>query len=190
MALILQPYDPAWANDFYRLKEYLYQQCSNSLCSFQIEHVGSTAIPGLMAKPVLDIDIIIEDTACLNTLASKLTFLGYIYKGEQGIEGRFAFRPSSAAVPYASPTRTWPAHHLYVCFADSLALRNHLCFRNALLQDSSLRDQYMACKMTLLNAPEINREKYTILKTDFILSVLKRVGFSNEEIALIRRQNQ
>ena len=187
MTDLIQPYDPHWKTEFEQLKQVF----SNELIGFEIDiqHVGSTAIPGLCAKPVLDVDIILHNKSMLEQVTVILERIGYVSKGEQGIEGRFAFRQRAVFTPITSTQQQWQAHHLYVCFADSLALKNHLLFRDALLQNNQLVEQYSELKLALLNEHGITREEYTKRKTAFILSVLSRAGFSEEERTEIAKAN-
>lgn len=188
MTDLIQPYDPNWKTEFEQLKKVL----SNELKDFttDIQHVGSTSVPELHAKPLLDIDIILHNKTMLKQVVITLERLGYSNKGEQGIAGRFAFRQQTASTPITETTQQWQTHHLYVCFADSLALKNHLLFRDALLQNQELVEQYSELKLSLLNEYGFTREEYTKRKTAFILSVLSRAGFSEEELMDIAKANE
>ncbi len=188
MTDLIQPYNPNWKTEF----EQLTQLLSNELKSFEIDiqHVGSTSINGLCAKPVLDIDIILHNKTMLEQITTILEHIGYVNKGEQGIAGRFAFRQQTAFTPIAATQQLWQRYHLYVCFADSLALKNHLLFRDALFQNQELVEQYSKIKLSLLNEQVITREEYTKRKTAFILSVLQRAGLSEEELTEIAKANE
>ena len=154
-----------------------------------IQHVGSTAIPGLSAKPILDIDIIIEKPALLTEISLRLEKAGYISRGDQGIPGRFAFRQQSVITPMSPGQQTWMEHHLYVCYADSLALKNHLLLKDALLRDKDLVMQYAVLKERLSGQRDISREEYTRQKTAFILGVLQQEGLGDVELSQIRAAN-
>lgn len=182
-----EPYNPAWADRFLQLKLRLEAILSDY--ALDIQHVGSTSIPGLPAKPILDIDIIIEDPSLLTGISSELEKAGYHNRGDQGIPERFAFRQQSIYTP-DSPERTkWMEHHLYVCFSDSLALKNHLLFRDALSADKALCMQYAALKERLTGRNGISREQYTREKTEFILEVLRKQGMTVVELSAIRAAN-
>jgi GrpB-like predicted nucleotidyltransferase (UPF0157 family) len=77
-----------------------------------------------------------------------------------------------------------------VCFDDSLAIRNHLLFRNTLLGNKHLAAQYNALKKSLMQNPAITREQYTIAKTDFIISVLAFAGLDESELRQIAEANK
>ncbi|HLO79595.1 MAG TPA: GrpB family protein [Chitinophagaceae bacterium] len=179
---LIKPYEPHWKTEFEKIKTVLESALQN--IDVDIQHVGSTAIPGLPAKPILDIDIIIGDKKALDEVSSRLEKLGYINKGEQGIAGRFAFRQGSEFIP-----ANWPAHHLYVCFSDSLALKNHILFRDALWQDQKLVEKYSSLKMALVNEKGMTREEYQKRKTEFIISVLKDLGLETDELNQITNEN-
>lgn len=184
---MIVPYDPFWKIEFEQLHALLCKEFSG--LEIDIQHVGSTSVPGAIAKPLLDIDIIISNKNLLAVITSKLVSLGYIAKGEQGVTGRYAFRQSSALVPSSPQKREWLTHHLYVCYANSLALKNHLLFRDSLLKDNELVKKYNKLKEELVNNGNISRERYTKMKTDFMLEVLADGGLSKEELNEIRQAN-
>lgn len=187
MTSFVHSYNPLWSGEYNRIKLALKAHLTNF--STDIQHVGSTAVPSLAAKPILDIDIIIEDKLMLTGVSTKLGQVGYINRGDQGIPGRFAFRQQSIFTP-DSPERTkWMEHHLYVCLPDSLALKNHLLFRDALLTDKALCMQYAALKERLTGLNGISREQYTREKTEFILEVLRKQGMTTVELSAIRAAN-
>jgi GrpB-like predicted nucleotidyltransferase (UPF0157 family) len=185
---MINAYDPSWAIAYNNLSAFLKNALHD--VDIDIQHVGSTAIPGLAAKPILDIDIIIQEKQLLQKVESTLIDVGYTSKGTQGIAGRFAFRQTSDTTPHNKLDTVWMPHHLYVCFADSLALKNHLLFRDALLKDRALALAYESIKHKISDSHLMTRKKYTRLKTDFILSVLKNAGLSPAEIEKIRAANK
>jgi GrpB-like predicted nucleotidyltransferase (UPF0157 family) len=184
----IEPYNPEWKSCFDQLRQVLSSLLT--AIPLDIQHVGSTAIPGLPAKPILDIDIIIEDTSLLDSIAGRLMQAGYLNRGDQGIPGRFAFRQQSMFTPETPDRQTWMEHHLYVCYADSLALENHLLVRDALLQDMQLMAQYAGLKMQLASTPGMTREEYTRQKTLFILDVLQNTGMLPDELRQISDSNR
>lgn len=119
MKIIVTDHSPQWAAAFEQLKK-IYQQHLGHLVR-DIQHVGSTSVPGLPAKPILDIDIIIDDEDTLPEIIRILAGIGYEYVGDLGIKDRYAFKsPPDPAMP----------HHLYVCIAGSdslMCLRRSLC---------------------------------------------------------------
>jgi GrpB-like predicted nucleotidyltransferase (UPF0157 family) len=81
-------------------------------------------------------------------------------------------------------------HHLYVCFSDSVALKNHLNFRDILLKNKDLREQYSTLKLNILNQKDLSREDYTKQKTAFVLSILEKNGFEKLELEAIKKANE
>ncbi len=177
-----------WIEEFDRLKKYLLELLQGF--EINIEHVGSTAIPDLIAKPILDIDIVLHNKADLKDISTKLQLVGYRNKGEQGITGRFACRQTSPFTPITVNSKKWMEHHLYLCFSDSVALKNHLLFRDALLADLNLVQQYAQLKNSLLSNSTITRENYSRKKTEFIISVLRSAGLKETELKEIENANK
>ncbi len=184
----IQPYNPDWKAEFDRIKQVLHSRLRDF--DIDIQHVGSTSVPGLTAKPILDIDIIIKDKLLLAGITAGLEQAGYINRGEQGIPGRFAFRQQSVYTPNSPEQQKWMEHHLYVCYDDSLALRNHLLFRDALLRDKQLSAQYADLKMRLVGRQGKTREEYTRQKTEFIISALQNLGIPPGELREISDSNR
>lgn len=187
---LIKAYDPEWKQSFDDIKLVLISALKEKSTVIDIEHVGSTAIPGMVAKPILDIDIIIYDKSLLIVISDILQNLGYVSKGEQGIAGRFAFRQSSEYVPLTNPKTKKHFHHLYVCYSNSLALKNHLLIRDALLNDNQLVARYSKLKLDLANEKGMTREEYTIRKTTFILELLANSGLDSKELDEIYRANR
>lgn len=187
MTNLIQPYNPDWKTEFENLKQVLCIALQHF--KIAIEHIGSTAIPGLCAKPILDIDIVLKDTTLLADISAILEKLGYNNRGEQGIKGRFAFRQSTGTTPLTTTAKKWQEHHLYICFADSLALKNHLLVRNALLQNDELVQEYAQLKLALSQEKGITREQYTQQKTDFIITVLAQNGLDERALSDIKKAN-
>ena len=130
----VEEYDPAWADAFLRLRdEYETALRGAGVPVEGIEHVGSTAVPGLAAKPVVDVDIVVREEV-VPRASDVLVGLGFAPLGEQGIPQRWAFR---------APEHL-PSTHTYVVVQGSLGLRNHLAVRDLLRADPALRDEYAA----------------------------------------------
>jgi GrpB-like predicted nucleotidyltransferase (UPF0157 family) len=189
MTKLIEPYNPNWQTAFEDIKQVIEVALHELNTQIEIQHIGSTSIQGMYAKPILDIDIILHEKSSLEQVTIKLTKIGYISRGEQGVAGRFAFRQKSEKVPLTQPNKKWLSHHLYVCYADSLALKNHLLFRDALRNDKDLAQQYSEIKKSLTDNSKIIREDYSSKKTDFIISVLTKAGLSKKELKEITEVN-
>lgn len=185
--VIISPYNSAWPDQFDRLK-MVYEEHLGNL-ALEIVHVGSTAVPGLCAKPVIDIDLVIADVSMLELIIPKLCALGYEYLGIVAIPDRYVFRPLSGPVPEDGSGQIWPKHHLYCCLQGSAALRNHLLLRDALRADPELRDAYGKLKMELASRG-LSMDAYVMEKTGFITAVLSGAGMPAAELAAITEQNK
>src|SRR5215217_165995 len=158
--VVIAAYDPRWPACFARLRDRL--AAALGPLAVRIEHIGSTAVPGLAAKPIIDLDVVIADHADLPAVIERLRPLGYQHEGDLGVPGREAFTTPAGA----------PAHHLYVCALDTRALGRHLAFRDALRADPALADAYGDLKRTLAARLAHDRDAYTEAKSAFIDQVL------------------
>ncbi|MFE6690198.1 GrpB family protein [Streptomyces sp. NPDC057743] len=156
-------YDPQWPVVFGRLAVVIRDGLGPLV--LRIEHVGSTAVPGLPAKPVVDMDAVIPAGADPAEAIAALRSLGYAHEGDLGIPGREAF---------AAPEGT-PAHHLYVCAADSTELARHLAFRDFLRAHPESSRRYGALKRELASRHRDDRSAYTVGKSAFIEDALAQV---------------
>lgn len=162
--IIIAAYDPQWPKRF----ETLRQKISRVLgpMAAAIEHIGSTAVPGLASKPIIDLDILLGSAADLPRAIAGLGLLGYEHLGDLGIPGREAFR---------SPTGE-PAHHLYVCPPDSMQYKRHIAFRDHLRTHPEDADAYVRLKRDLSAKYRVDRDAYTQSKTQFIEAVLRHAA--------------
>ena len=179
--IVLQDYSQQWALAFDELK-LVYQTALGNLVA-DVQHVGSTSVVGLVAKPVIDIDIIIPDNACLPQVIIKLSELGYVHSCDLGRTGREAFKLVENA-------GRWPKHNLYVCLADSLSLRNHLVLRDFLRTNPDSVKQYSVLKKELAIKYAHNIDLYVEGKTAFITDILRRAGFSETALLDITEANK
>lgn len=140
---------------------------------------GSTSVPGLAAKPILDIDVIAGSHEGVQLAIERLAGIGYIHRGNLGIDGRETFRA----------TVNEPAHNLYVCHEGSAALRDHLTFRDYLRTHPETAEIYADLKRTLARQFPEDVERYAVAKTDFIPGILEVAGISMARIEHIRREN-
>lgn len=145
-----------------------------------IEHVGSTAVPGLMAKPILDIDIIIQDYNAFPAINRDLESLGYYHNGDQGVLHREAFKRNDEKAPYFGSEKNWMLHHLYVCPEFSTELKRHIRFRDVLRSDRKIRDRYEKIKIDIAEKAGNDRRIYADIKEieckSFIYAITDRNG--------------
>jgi GrpB-like predicted nucleotidyltransferase (UPF0157 family) len=176
--IVVVDYDPSWPEVFERLRALIWPVVQDF--ALGIEHVGSTSVPGLAAKPIIDMDVVIASPAQIPLAIERLGTLGYVHRGNLGIEGREAFQQPAHL----------PAHHLYVCLQDSVSLRNHLALRDYLRSHPEAMQVYGALKKRLAQEHAHNIEAYIEAKSDLILSMLAQTGFQTDQIATIREQNR
>jgi len=163
------PYDPQWAVAFSNLSTALSQKLGR--LALRIEHIGSTSIPGLASKPIIDLDVVVE-TSHVNAAVQCLATIGYIHRGDLGIAGREAFSRESSAVPRVGDTRIWPEHHLYVCGEESPELARHIRFRDQLRANPVLMTEYAKLKYELASRFKNDRQGYTDGKANFVKKIL------------------
>lgn len=168
--VIVVEYDRSWPGVFEALAA-VYRRALGPL-ALRIEHVGSTAVPGLAAKPVIDVDIVIGAAAQLPEAARLLAGIGYRHIGDLGIPTREAFLRCGDDVPRDGSGRAWPAHNLYVCPADSPELERHIRFRDWLRAHPEGAARYGLLKRELAERFRLDRDAYTEAKTDFVLAAL------------------
>ena len=131
-----------------------------------IQHVGSTAVPDLCAKPIIDIAIAVSDMSCFGQITERLTAMGYAYEVDAGSEGGHIFVRESA------PGIT--THHVHVVELNDEQWKNYLHFRDRLRQEPALREEYSRLKLSLGQRYAQDREGYTSAKAEFINGVISR----------------
>lgn len=161
--VVILDYDPLWPKQF----ETLRCRLANVLGSLAltIEHVGSTAVPGLAAKPILDIDVLLRSPYDLTPAIAALASIGYLHRGDLGVLGREAFRAPS----------NYLRHHLYVC-PDNREYQRHVAFRDHLRSHSEDANAYAAMKRGLALRFRNDREAYNSAKSDFVERILRTLA--------------
>jgi GrpB-like predicted nucleotidyltransferase (UPF0157 family) len=154
-------------------REYAVAMATAGVPVVAIEHVGSTSVPGLEAKPVIDCDIVVaeQDVAAGSRV---LTELGFRPLGELGIPLRWAFKEPERLA------RT----NTYMVVAGSLSLRNHLAVRDTLRADPDLRQQYAAVKKRA-GATAADIDEYGRAKNAMVQKILAAAGLTDAERASI-----
>jgi GrpB-like predicted nucleotidyltransferase (UPF0157 family)/cytidylate kinase len=160
--VIVCDYDEAWPELFREIAEPIQGALFDIMVA--VEHVGSTAVPGLAAKPVIDVDVVVHSAEEVPVAIERLRELGYVYQGDEGIAGREAF--------------LWPpqsqVHHLYVVVAGSKPLADHIHFRDYLRSKPQAAREYGELKRALADEHKNDREAYTDAKDNFISQALAR----------------
>lgn len=164
--VIVTPYDPQWADAF----EDIRQEISDALgeIATRIEHVGSTSVPGMSAKPIIDLDVVISGYEIFPEVVTRLEAVGYFHEGDLGIPGREAFC-------YEGKTHL-QKHHLYVCCADSRELHRHITFRDHLRTHPEDANIYREAKEKAAWLYPDSIESYMEYKSDCIAQIYKKCG--------------
>ncbi|ASS64432.1 bifunctional GNAT family N-acetyltransferase/GrpB family protein [Bacillus velezensis] len=150
------PYKPEWKEMFEREKADLIRIFGPALHS--VSHIGSTSIPGMAAKPVIDILAEVKDILDADRFSPQLEALGYEAKGENGIEGRRFFQKGGSK-------RT---HHVHIYETGHPDVKRHLLFRDYLTAKPEKAAQYMELKRRLAKAYPYDMAKYSEGKNDWI----------------------
>lgn len=175
--MLVVDYDPSWPQQFAALKASLWPALGD--LALAIEHVGSTSVVGLAAKPVIDLDVVVADADFAEGVR-RLEQLGYQHEGDRGIPLRAAF---------ARPARTVP-HHLYLCPPHSPALANHLALRSHLRAHPEVARAYGELKQRLAVEHARDMAAYVAGKTPFIVNILGQLGFPAAALADIELMNR
>jgi GrpB-like predicted nucleotidyltransferase (UPF0157 family) len=156
----LRRYDPAWPSLFAVARDAIASALDNDILA--IEHIGSTSVPGLAAKPIIDIAVAVESFEAAISSVEPLARLGYEHLGEFGIPRRRYFRRGDP--------RT---HQIHMFEITSDEWRNHLAFRDHLRAHDEVRDAYEALKRELAARYPDDRTRYTESKSEFIRDVIR-----------------
>lgn len=177
MAIQVVRYDPDWPMRFLAIRAAI-DAALGAVPVIAIEHVGSTSVPGLAAKPVIDVDVIVTRPSLMPAI-DALERIGYRHRGDLGIPDRHAL-----AAPDDGTRR-----NVYVVLGGSLAVRNHLAVRDALRSDRSLRARYGVLKRRLASEAD-DIDKYVSRKSRFLLDILRDAGFTDDELAAVQAANR
>ena len=164
--VVVVPYDEAWKNAFEEIKNEIEAEIGDLILG--IEHIGSTSVEGLSAKPCIDIDVIIKDYSVFDAVAKKLGTIGYIHEGDLGIQDREAFKYSNK--PHLM------MHHLYVCPQDSKELHRHISFRDFLRHNPEAVRKYSLVKEKAAELFPCDINKYIEYKTPCIAELYAQCG--------------
>lgn len=162
--VVVVAHDPSWSARFGEWRELLHQSLGS--VAHRIEHIGSTAVPGLDAKPVVDIQVSIAEPEDETAYVPAIEDLGVALRSREG-EGHRYFRPAG--------TRKRDVQ-IHVCRAGSDWERRHLLFRDYLRAEPAAREAYADLKRELARRYRDDRIAYTEGKTGFILDAMADVA--------------
>jgi GrpB-like predicted nucleotidyltransferase (UPF0157 family) len=158
-------YDPAWVAWFDELRAFVWPAVAD--LAVRIDHVGSTSVPGLAAKPIIDMDVVLQGEEDAAPAIERLRSIGYRWIGELGIAGRQAFAPESV-VPELPP------HNLYVVVEDNRAHLDHWLLRDLLREDGEARRRYGELKRRNAELARGDIDAYTEAKAALVAELLTR----------------
>lgn len=159
--VVVVDYNPLWPRQFATLGSRLAKVLGG--LALTIEHVGSTAVPGLAAKPIIDIDVLLSSPDDLPPAIAALASIGYQHRGDLGIPSREAFRAPAGDL----------RHHLYVCL-NNTEYQRHIAFRDHLRCRPQDANVYANLKRELAIRFRNDREAYNAAKREFVESILRK----------------
>ena len=160
----LAEYDQAWVDAFKAERDRLQEILNDRIVG--IEHVGSTAIPGICAKPIIDIAVAVNNLHLADVFSPDMVRIGYDDAGDGGVPGQRIFGRGPRI-------RT---HLVHVVVAGSQDWKNYLSFRDTLARDSELAAEYDLLKRSLAARFPHDRRSYTREKSKFVEQVLSRAA--------------
>lgn len=166
--VIVVPYNSEWKHEFEKIKLYLEKTLKDSIIA--IEHVGSTSVEGLSAKPIIDIDVIIKNYDNFGDVKSRLETLGYYHEGNLGIKDREAFAYDE------KQKDEFMTHHLYVCPQNSNELKRHIAFRNYLRTHEEDVKKYSEIKLKAARMYPTDIDSYIETKSPCINEIYRKIG--------------
>lgn len=158
----LVPFDPRWADAFRRIADGLADALAP--CLSGIEHIGSTSVPGMLAKPVIDVDVTLRSLADIEPATDILLSLGYEARGNRYDDGMWAF----------SLRDQKPMQRIYLCAPGNRTHLRRIAFRDHLIAHEDVAEAYAALKTRLAAEFENDGDGYTAAKGDFIDAVVRR----------------
>ncbi len=176
--MLIHEYKKSWVTDFKAISKILAETLIN--LNVSIEHIGSTSVPNLAAKPIIDIDVIIDNYESLSAVKIRLEKIGYYHNGNQGIKNREVFKRTKLFNHNVLDSIT---HHLYVCPIDSNELQRHIYFRDYLIADADARTEYQNLKYKIADEAKQDKKIYAELKEikakDFVNSIIAKVIYDD-----------
>ena len=166
MRIYMVPHDPNWRHEFENEAEQVTAALGGNVVT--VHHIGSTAIPNIYAKPVLDILLVVKDHADLDAKQAAMEALGYEARGEGGIPGRRFFRRDNA-----QGDRT---HQIHAFEDGSPQIARHLAFRDYMIAHPDIAQEYSELKRTLAAQHPNDIEAYMDGKDAFIQEIDRRAA--------------
>ncbi len=162
--IVVNDYDSNWPDWFETVRRSIWPVIED--IAVRIDHVGSTAVPGLAAKPIIDMDIVVESCDRVRLVIGRLASIGYRWRGDLGVVGREAFE--------MVPAKSLPAHHLYLVVENNRAHVDHWLLRDFLRDDVDARERYAALKRQNAELAKGDIDLYVAAKASLVAELLTR----------------
>ena len=162
--IVVTDYDPEWPHWFEWVRGRVWPAIED--IAVRIDHVGSTSVPGLAAKPVIDMDIVVAWSDDIQPMIERLASIGYRWRGDLGVVGREAFQPVA--------DDGLPRHHLYLVVENSRAHLDHWLLRDLLRDDGDARERYAALKRRNVELANNDIDVYVAAKAALVAELLTR----------------
>jgi GrpB-like predicted nucleotidyltransferase (UPF0157 family) len=160
--IVVSDYDPAWPSWFETVRANIWPAVEE--VALRIDHVGSTSVLGLAAKPLIDIDVVVTGPDDVREVVRRLAGIGYRWRGDLGVPGREAF---------AAPNEEGlPPHNLYLVVKNNKAHVDHWLLADALRNDAGARDRYAELKSRNARLSNDDMEFYVAAKARFVADLL------------------
>jgi GrpB-like predicted nucleotidyltransferase (UPF0157 family) len=162
--IVVVDYDPAWPRSFEQIRDLVGPAVGD--VALRVEHVGSTSVAGLAAKPIIDVDVVVATEDDVDAAIARLATIGYRWRGDLGVAGRQAF---------AAPAEgTLGRHHLYVVVENNRAHLDHVLLRDLLRADPDARQRYAALKRQNAESANGDIDAYVAAKAELVAELLTR----------------
>jgi GrpB-like predicted nucleotidyltransferase (UPF0157 family) len=162
--IVVSDYDPGWPSWFETVRRHVWPAVED--IALRIDHVGSTSVPGLAAKPLIDLDIVVATPEGFPEVVQRLAAIGYRRRGDLGVAGREAFSPTSE--------NDLPPHNLYLVVENNKAHMDHWLLRDLLTEDADARQRYADLKRRNAELATDDMEVYVAAKAHFVAELLAR----------------
>lgn len=162
--IVVTDYDPDWPSWFETIRRNLWPVVDG--IAIRIDHVGSTAVTGLAAKPIIDLDVVVASSDEVAPVIERLALIGCRWRGDLGVAGREAFGPL--------PMEGLPAHHLYLVVENNRAHVDHWLLRDFLRHDPEARARYAALKRRNAELAKGDIDFYVAAKAGLVAELLTR----------------
>jgi GrpB-like predicted nucleotidyltransferase (UPF0157 family) len=161
--IVVTDYDEEWPHWFELIRQRVWPVVKDR--AMRVDHVGSTSVPGLAAKPIIDLDVVVGSDSDVEPVIELLGSIGYRWRGDLGVEGRQAF---------AAPDDGLPTHHLYLVVENNRAHLDHWLMRDLLRVEPATRDRYASLKRGNVGRSQGDMDVYVAAKAGLVAELLTR----------------